>query len=223
MILEELKMKKIFTSNLDINKTAYLNWRTEKHQPIHNMNVLADGYLKGALILSRQCLVDNNDKKADILIYPILFSVNQAIELYAKSICWSLNILLGYKSSYIENHDIRGILLTVKQKVNEFGFDSPGSGEQNFNEMIKPLDLYIDELYLKIGKNGEINTAFHNIDFSRYPINNRKENHFYVNEYDNIVIDLENFIDVFENIYDCLSRLAGYYYNLVFESWQKND
>lgn len=216
-------MKKVFTYNRDVNKTAYLNWRTEKYEPIHNMNVLADGYLKGALILARQCLMDNEDKKADILIYPILFSVNQSIELYVKSICWSLNILLGYKSSYKENHDIRGIWLTVKQKINEFGFDSPGSNEQVYKEMIKPLDLYIDELYQKIGENGEVNTAFHNIDFSRYPLNNRKEKHFYIKQYDNIVIDLENFVVVFENIYDCLEQLAEYYYNLVFESWQEND
>lgn len=107
-------MKEIFTYNIDIDKTAYLNWRTEIHEPIHNMNVLADGYLQSALILARQCLEDNCDKKADILIFPMLFSVNQAIELYVKSICWSVNILLGYKSSYKENHDIRGIWLTAK-------------------------------------------------------------------------------------------------------------
>ena len=44
-------MKKIFSSNADINKTAYLNWRTDKHEPIHNFQVLANGYLKAAIDL----------------------------------------------------------------------------------------------------------------------------------------------------------------------------
>ena len=216
-------MKEVFTYNRDIDKTAYLNWRTENHEPIHNMNVIADGYMQSSLILAKRCLEDNTDKKADILIYPMLFSVNQAIELYVKSICWSVNILLGYKSSYKENHDIRGIWLTAKQKISELGFNISGSNEVVFKDMIKVLDSYLDELYRKIGKNGDINIAFYNIDFSRYPLNNKQEKHFYVEQYDNVVVDLENFIDVFVNIYDCLSRLAGYYYELVLESWEEND
>lgn len=103
------------------------------------------------------------------------------------------------------------------------GFDTPGSNEEVFKDMIKVLDSYIDELYNKIGKNGDINIAFHNIDFSRYPLNNRQEKHFYIEQYVNIVVDLVNFVKVFEDIYDCLNRLAGYYYGLVLERWEEND
>ena len=42
-------MKKIFTGNEDFNKTAFLNWRTSKHEDIGNMLVLAEGFLSSAI------------------------------------------------------------------------------------------------------------------------------------------------------------------------------
>lgn len=36
-------MKDVFSYNSDTNKTAYLNWRTNLYEPIHNMLVLANG------------------------------------------------------------------------------------------------------------------------------------------------------------------------------------
>lgn len=42
----------------------------------------------------------NVDKKADIVVFPMLFSANHAIELYPKSINWSLNMLLNMKESF---------------------------------------------------------------------------------------------------------------------------
>ena len=75
-------MEKIFSYNVDIDKTAYMNWRTRPHQPIHDMMIIADGYMKAAIMLAQDCLQDNMDKKADIVVFPILFSANHAIELY---------------------------------------------------------------------------------------------------------------------------------------------
>ena len=211
-------MKKIFSYNVDIDKSAYMNWRTNNHEPIHNMNVIANGYFESSILLAECCLNNNSDKKADAIIFPMIFSVNHAIELYEKSICWSLNILLGYKASFKDNHDIRGIWFTTKQKIKEFGFGI-GHEEIEFNNMIKKLESYLDELSKAI-KNDDINNAYHNIDFSRYPINNHNEEHFYLKTCKNVV-DLENFIVIFRDINECLSRLAGYYYDLVVESWQK--
>nr|WP_317378222.1 hypothetical protein [uncultured Faecalimonas sp.] len=211
-------MKDIFSYNADINKTAYMNWRTNQHEPIHNMNVIADGYFESAILLAKDCLNDNWDNKADILIFPMLFSVNHAIELYEKSICWSLNILLGYNSKFNPNHDIRGIWLTAKEKIKEYGFGY-GHEEADFNKMIKKLESYLDELFKTI-MNENINKAYYNIDFSRYPMNNHEEYHFYLKTYDNVVVDLENFISVFEKIRKNLNLLANYYYELVVESWQ---
>lgn len=212
-------MKKIFSNNSDIEKTAYMNWRTENRQAIHDMNVIAEGYFESAILLAKSCLQDNKDKKADVVIFPMLFSVNHAIELYEKSICWSLNILLNNKSRFKENHDIRGIWYSTKQKINEFGFGF-GREEEDFNNMIVNLEDYLDEILNKIMKE-DLNKAYYNIDFSRYPFNNHNGYHFYLQTNENVVVDLENFIIVFDDIRKCLDSLAGYYYELVLEKWEE--
>lgn len=212
-------MKKVFSYNADIEKNAYMNWRTNKYEAIHNMNVVAGGFIDGASVLIQECLEDNWDKKADILIFPILFSINHSIEVYTKSICWSLNILLGNNSKFRENHDIRGIWLTAKQKIKKFGF-GVGREEVDFKNMIITTDKYIDEIFNVIN-NEDINKAYYNIDFSRYPINNRWENHFYINSLDNVTIDLENLKLIVEDIKQCLDSLSGYYYQLVLEKQEQ--
>ena len=61
MIMEKLDMgnKKIFEYNNETRKTAYLNWQMYPRQPIHNMNVLAEGYKSAANYLIKECLDDN--------------------------------------------------------------------------------------------------------------------------------------------------------------------
>lgn len=213
-------MKKIFSYNTDIKKNAYLNWRTETHEPIHNLNTLAYGYFQGAIFSIEKCLNDNWDNKADVIIFPILFSINHAIELFEKALTWSMNILLGFNSTYTENHDIRGIWYTVKQKIKDFGFGY-GREESVFSNMIIPLEKYLNEIYQNI-MTDDLSKAYYNIDFSRYPTNVRQENHFYINKCENVVIDLENLLEVVLAIQDCLSRLSETYYDLVVSSWQ-ND
>ena len=56
-------MEKIFSYNVDIDKTAYMNWRTRPHQPIHDMMIIADGYMKAAIMLAQDCLQDNMDRR----------------------------------------------------------------------------------------------------------------------------------------------------------------
>ena len=214
-------MKKVFSYNANIEKNAYMNWRTNKYEEIHNMNVVAEGFIEGASILIQECLEDNCDTKADILIFPILFSINHSIEVYAKSICWSLNVLLGNNSKFNKNHDIRGIWLTAKQKIKDFGF-GVGREEDDFKNMIITTDKYIDEIFNVI-KNEDINNAYHNIDFSRYPINNRWENHFYIKSFDNVTVDLENLYMIVEDIKQCLNRLLGYYCQLVSQKEEISD
>lgn len=138
-------MEKIFSYNVDIDKTAYMNWRTRQHKPIHDMMIIADGYMKAAIMLAQDCLQDNGDKKADIVVFPMLFSANHAIELYLKSINGSLNMLLNMKESFCGGHDIRQIWNTVKKRM--IGFETDKEQRKQFKKMTKELDDYISELY----------------------------------------------------------------------------
>ena len=210
-------MNKVFSTNEDVYKNAYMNWRTDKYQPIHNLKAMAEGYFESAEVLLQACLADNFDHKADGLIFPILFSINHGIELYVKSICWSLNVLLGYNSTFAENHDIRGIWYAAKQKIQTYGFDY-GREKADFLRMIAPLERYLNEIYRSI-MTENLNDAYHNIDFSRFPASRNLHNHFYVNHYDNVVVDLENLLSWCETLSDCLSALAETYYSLVLQRW----
>lgn len=212
-------MKKIFDYNININKTAYMNWRTDSTDPILNMNIIASAYFDSALTLLNSCLEDNYDKKADVLIFPVFFSINHGIELYVKSIFWSMNKLLGYNKPYPSNHNIRCIWYAAKDKIVKYGFGY-GHEKNDFEKMIVTLESYLNELYenIMVDEKKDINKAYHNIDFSRYPLNNKYEDHFYLKECENVVVDLEYLFDVVTNIKKCLSSLADYYYYLNTEN-----
>ncbi len=84
-------MQPIFSRNINIDKIAFLNWRISQNSDIRNLLNLADGFLISAIELAKHCLENNEDKRADILIFPILTNANHGIELYLKSLNWTLN------------------------------------------------------------------------------------------------------------------------------------
>jgi hypothetical protein len=200
-------MKDIFTYNIDLNKTAYINWRTKRYDPIDNMIVIADGYSMSALLLAQELLENNDNKDADIVIFPIMFNANHAIELYLKSIVWSLNILLESNLKKEGSHDIKQIFSTVKSKVNKFEYDR--TRKEQFKNLTKNLECYLNELYIKIRSNTDSHKD--NTDFCRYPFTTKYTNHFYIEEFDNVVVDLENFISRYTVISNNLSRIASDY------------
>lgn len=51
-----------------------------------------------------------------------------------------------------------------------------------------------------------------NMDFSRYPFTNNYIPHFYIRTFDNIAIDLENFILRFREIGKNLNLIASHYF-----------
>lgn len=206
-------MKNIFTANSSIHKTAYLNWRTSKDESIENMLVLADGFLCSAIELSKVCIKDNTDKKADILIFPILTNANHGIELYLKAMIWTINILTGSEFKIEGQHNIKQMYETVQAKI----LDLKGvEWLQHFKDENQSLTEYIEELFSLLGQKGKSS----NMDFSRYPFTSRYENHFYIDCLKNVVIDLENFIIRFETIKEVLDNIASYFfYQELKKSW----
>jgi hypothetical protein len=202
-------MKDIFSYNDDIEKNAYLNWRTNRHEHIHNMIVLADGFMSSALSLTKQVLMDNKDKKADSLIYPILFNTNHGIEVYLKAISWSLNILTKTGKEFRTNHDLKELLQDVKSLV--YSFESDKEKLTVFDNWIEPLENYIKELYSKIENVKPNGKKIYSIDFSRYSLTIQGEPQFYINEFDNVVVDMENFVEVFDKIHKSLDGLANHF------------
>lgn len=184
-----------------------MNWRTEKHNHIHNMIVLADGFMESAIMLAEDVLNDNFNKKADIIIFPILFNTNHGIELYLKAIIWSLNILMKSEYKIEGNHDIKQILSTVKSKVRKF--EKEKEKKQQFLKLIDNLDAYVKELNEKI-KKADLKKN-DKMDFSRYPLTKEYIPHFYIGTFKNVVVDLENFISRMKEISKNLNLISCYY------------
>lgn len=206
-------MKNIFSYNADIDKNAYLNWRTHRHNHIHNMVVVADGFMSSALLLAKQVLLDNRDNKADSLIYPILFNANHGIEVYLKAISWSLNILINTGNQFDTHHELPKLLTEVNTLVNQF--ENDGEKLKAFNKMMDPLENYLKELSSKIEgvrvtEKGKIKPCYR-IDFSRYTLDISNEPQFYINELDNVVVDMENFVNTFKEIHESLDCVAKHY------------
>lgn len=198
-------MKKIFSSNEDYMKTAHLNWRISNHEDIENMLVLAEGFMTSALELSNNCLKNNSDKKADILIFPILHNANHGIELYLKALIWTLNELLNSHRGREGGHNIQQLFQTAQAKIKLF---KDNDWLRDFNEKNNHLADYIDELFSMISGYG----TGDNMDFSRYPITDKYDNHFYVDRLDNVEVDLENFIERFECIKEALCERVSYFF-----------
>lgn len=205
--------KDIFSYNSDIYKNAYLNWRTDKHDDAHNLYVLASDYADGAIALINVILDDNCDKKADALIMPIMYCIDQSIEVFLKAIIREIEELTGDTVSNYKSHDINDLLTIMVSHIKKK--ESKTKGLEKF---LKPVSSFIEELYKKIEVvDGEGHRSL-NIDFARYPISPEGKTHFYIEAEENVVIDTENLGIRFSEIRECLE---GLYY--MYEAERENQ
>src|SRR4051812_34742867 len=109
--------KPVFSANEDIDKSAFINWRTKKGSEILNLLNLADGFMLAAVQLAKAALTDNKQKTADITIFPMLMNANHGIELYLKAMTWILNILCGNQNRIEGSHNIKQIYDTLRSKI----------------------------------------------------------------------------------------------------------
>lgn len=199
-------MQKIFSRNPDYNKIAFLNWRISKGDDIINLLNLADGFLQSSIELAKVCLQDNKDKKADILIFPILHNANHGIELYLKALNWILNKIMDNGYTFEKGHNIKKLLATVRSRITIY---KGNIKLKEFDDSTKELAAYINELFLKI----EASDKSDKMDFSRYPFSKNDDSHFYVMEIGNVEIDLENYVHTFENIKEKIETISDYLYH----------
>lgn len=205
--------KPVFSGNEDIDKTAFLNWRTKKGSEILNLLNLADGFMLAAVQLAKAALADNEQKTADITIFPLLMNANHGIELYLKAMTWILNILSGNHNRIEGSHNIKQIYDTLRSKMKQYNGNLKLS---EFDTSTEGLKNYLGEMTTKIKPTGKKDK----MDFSRYPFDNDYNEHFYVTEMGNVEIDLENFILRFEDIHHNLEQLTDFlYHQELNEDW----
>lgn len=200
-----------------------LNWRLSMYDSISGKNyTMADGYYKSSIFLINECLVNNNDKKGDIWIFPIMFCVNQFIELYLKGILtqlkqidssessdWNINISEG-------SHNIN----ILSKKLYEY----QNLNLKHFLEPIEQLQVIVDFTEILSKQEG------FDFTFARYPTakNNSKtkksqpnKRQFYNNSYENCGLNLRLYLQWVKEIHNILDgithNLGEQIYNLKYE------
>lgn len=189
----------IFSYNSNIDKNAYMNWRTNSNNTEFNFWIIGKGYFEASIILTKECIENNLDKKADIVIYPILFNAIHGIELYLKSLYIRLAELLEKPQKFAGGHNIKSLLGMVSALVKEIKQNKIEF--KKYELLIKDLDEFINEIYEKTDK----------MDFARYPMDNNKENYFYVDNLNNEVINLPVLLDKIINIHEILENLQYHF------------
>lgn len=206
-------MQPIFSRNDDYTKIAFLNWRIDKWSDIFNLLNMADGFMRSGITLAKFASENNENKVADIPIFPMLTNVNHGIELYLKALTWMLNQKMGEELRIEGAHNIRQIYATVLSKIKSYG---GGIICQDFKQKTEGLNNYIEELFIKTNATEKQDK----MDFSRYPFNNKYENHFYVDQIGNVEVDLENFVVRFEEIHESLESISDFLYHIELNGGQ---
>lgn len=197
-----IKEKSIFSQNTDIDKTAYLNWRMDSYDDEENMSAMAEAYFQAANILVESVLRNKRMHQADALIFPIIHTVNQMIEIYVKSVIKLISRLNKDKTGRSKSHDIDKLVIEMRGKI----IKQEGKTKE-FDAYIDPLLSYIDEL--KQLEN--INDTHVGMDFSRYPLDTNEQAQFYVRQSKNIVVDMEVFSQQIRQIRNILVGLHTMY------------
>ena len=193
---------RVFASNNDIYKTAFLNWRMSRRDIPENLHQMGKAFGEGAMTLIDKCLNDNKGHVADALIFPILYSVDQCIEVMIKAILCCLDILEGSKGVVSKTHDVFQLLSQLKAAIKKHTKITKG-----LDNHLKPVQTYLDELNLYIGGT----TGQPHMDFARYPIDTDGNPYFYVVSRRNITVDLDVLKEKLQEIIDSLDAIYYMY------------
>jgi hypothetical protein len=199
------KYRKVFQGNPDFNKSAFVNWRVDKDDPIGNLISMGQGFIKSSKFTLELCIKDNSDKIGDELIFPILTNLNHGIELYLKALIWTLNNIQSNESIFPKTHNLYNLMIHSLERIEDL--DGKEALEEFTQTSITLLD-YIKEINETI----KTDSNSGNLDFSRYPFSRKLENHFYLNTYQNVEIDMPNLLEIINKIETILDDRVNYFY-----------
>lgn len=190
------KLDTIFQYNSDIDKTAYLNWRTGfARTSRRQFVVMGEAFFSTAYNLIQQCLLDNSDKKADSWIFPIMFDVVHGIEVYLKAINAALSVVLNKERGVAEGgHELKQLCQTARKLIIEYKTKNKNTTTEQIFQAIKIVEKFIDNIYQKTD----------DMTFARYPLAKDKQGHFYIDTFENEVIDLEILLEQIVYVYKML-------------------
>lgn len=189
-----------FIFNGNPYRTAYLNWRFDFIKDTENQFFdMAEGYFEAAIALLDNCIADNNSHKADVWIFPIMFSVIHGIEVYLKGTNSMYGVLqkldqYEYQESKIEgNHDIQQLCQITIKHIRDT------KNKKFLDEM-----LFVQQFIAFLYENTN------DMTFTRYPVSSDGKKQFYAEKFENITIDLDVFRQWILRVFSILDSCSGY-------------
>lgn len=155
-------------------------------------------------------LIDKlNGKENKTLIYPILFSFSQYLELWLKLLALTANDSSNVRTLKLDIHTIKYIIKNMVEK---------------YSELLKSYDVDIDSLYQIESKYQYFNDFVingNNLSMSsRFPLDNKTDN--IIINFDKIdEIEKDNYVTFKNNVFDILS-IANEITKKFFVKWFSN-
>lgn len=206
------KMKSFFKMGRSVNTTSYMNWRVSKNKDVSTQFwQMASGYFQAADLLITACLKDNFDKKADIIIFPILFDIVQGIELSLKASNGYLFMILGGYIKIEGCHNIKQLVdvsISKLQKLKEKQVHGSAVDNEETEQAITAMKLirnFIECLYEKTD----------DMAFTRYSQTKDEKEMFYVKECRNVVIDLE----LLQELLGYIEKMFDFISDYLYRQW----
>ena len=215
--LKEEKLKDFFDEGgVGTRQYSFLNWRFSPHDSIEvQFCNLAEGYFEVANNLIEQCLDNNNDRKADIWIFPILFNIVHAVELYLKAINSMYPIYFKLKGFVLDelpdskiegDHDIKQMCQTAISKVRNDSDRDP-----DLYKALKEVLQFINIIY----------KYSDDVAFTRYPLpkdakSDLNKEYFYVS-HKNVTINMVELHKWVKKISNNLYNITGFLIDMIDE------
>lgn len=142
-------------------RNAYINWRMDKNDRAINYGAMAEGYHLAAIRLLDSLIEDNSFHDADVVIFPILFSGHQSVELYLKAVGILISEAGGnnpWEAEIKDSHNIQRLLDSLNSKL-------PNNEKLIKVKATKSLFDFID-LCKQLGDDS---AGDYFVDFARYP------------------------------------------------------
>lgn len=211
------RMESIFGFNRDIEKNAYLNWRLTRSVGVgEQFWELAEGYFQSAFWLTESCVKDNSDKKADIIIFPILFNLIHGIELLLKAINSYLYMILERKPCIKGSHNIKQLSSEALKRLQDLKANDDSEDIVSAITAMKLIQRFINNIYDKTD----------DMAFARYPIDSSHKEMFYTASTENVVVDMEILreqITYVCNMLNFIMEFLSRYWDYVCEMQEYED
>lgn len=164
----------------DQNCYAYLTWRMHDDNIDFAYKEMGEGYFVSSIILLENCLEDNRDRKGDSIVFPILFNIEQAVELYLKAM---IKLVQRNGENLCINTNGHNIASKLQSFMDRFHSKDPAKAAIAF-ENYDIVSAFLSYLF----------EYTDDCTFARFPDSKNATPHFFVNQSKQVIVDMSELL-----------------------------